>query len=288
MMRLIHDELAIMRVKPDAGVPNYLAGQYTSMGLGFWERRAEGCQEEALEPGQLSKVIKRAYSISSPILGTDGQLLRRDEETFLEFYIALVRTASKRPPALTPRLFLLRDGDRLFVADKITGRYTLESVKPDDMVLLLATGTGEAPHNKMILDLARAGHRGRIASVVCVRYERDLAYLETHQRLQQMLPNYLYVTLTTREARNRNNKVYIQDLIRTDQLEERIGQPLDPSRTHAFLCGNPQMIGVPKRGAKEGEWVYPQPQGAIELLVARGFQMDRPRHPGNIHFEEYW
>lgn len=287
-MICIHDELAILRVRPDAGVPRYLAGQYTSLGLGYWEPRAEGCQEEQLEPGQHAKLIKRAYSISSPIVGDDGELLQNRDEDFLEFYIALVRNAVRRPPALTPRLFLLKDGDRLYVADKITGKYTLEATKPTDTIVMMATGTGEAPHNKMLLELVRAEHQGLVVSVVCVRYERDLAYRGVHMQLERRLPKYKYITLTTREAWNRDNKMYIQDLIRRGRLEELLGRPLDPAATHVFLCGNPQMIGVPKKGEHEGQWIYPQPTGVVELLEARGFRVDHPKLPGNIHFEQYW
>ena len=45
------------------------------------------------------------------------------------------------------------------------------------------------------------------------------------------------------------------------------------------------MIGLPE-GDGEDEW--PEPQGVVELLVERGFKLDRRNDPGNIHFEEYW
>jgi ferredoxin--NADP+ reductase len=286
-MRRVHDELMIFRVRPDLPIPPHKAGQYTSIGLGYWEPRVEGCQPEPLEPGQLTKVVKRAYSLSSPVLGDDGELLRREDEDFLEFYVVLVRTAEKRPPALTPRLFALDGGSRLFVHEKITGHYTLDRVQPDQTVICLATGTGEAPHNTFVLELLRRGHHGVIASIVCVRYRQDLAYLAVHELLQSRVPNYRFIALTTREAENLENKIYIQDLITSGQLEQRLGRPLDPAATHVFLCGNPKMIGVPLKGP-DGKFTYPQPTGMVELLEARGFKADRPRDPGNIHWEEYW
>ena len=286
-VRRHNEELAVVRIRPDFPVPSHRAGQYTSVGAGYWEPRVPGCQPEELLPGQLTKVVKRAYSISCPVLGDDGELLREADEDSLEFYIVLVRDAARRPPALTPRLFAMHKGSRLFISEKITGNYTLDRIKPDDAVILMATGTGEAPHNKMVLELLRQGHRGVIASVVCVRYQNDLGYLDTHQKLAARVPNYRYITLTTREEQNVQNKLYIQDLVRSGQLEERIGRPLDPAATHVFLCGNPKMIGVPKK-EPDGRIVYPQPTGVVELLEARGFKVERPREPGNIHFEEYW
>jgi ferredoxin--NADP+ reductase len=285
--RRIHDELAVMRVQPDSPFAPYKAGQYTTIGAGNWEPRMPGCQPELLEPGQLTKVVKRAYSISSSVLRDDGQLLRPEDENYLEFYIVLVRDAEKRPPALTPRLFAMQEGSRLFVSEKIAGTYTLDHVRPEDSVIFMATGTGEAPHNKMLLQLLRAGHRELIASIVCVRLRNDLGYFDIHKSITDSVPNYRYIWLTTREQENLANKLYIQDLIKSGELDRRLGRPLDPARTHAFLCGNPKMIGVPERGP-DGLLHYPEPTGAVQLLEERGFKCDRPREPGNIHFEKYW
>ncbi len=285
-LRLVHEELMVMQVRPDFEISTHKAGQYTVLGLGYWEPRCDECQEEQLKENQLTKVVKRAYSLSCPILGSDGHLLRPEDEDFLEFYVALVRQAEK-PPALTPRVFLLKEGDRIHVGKKITGRYTLDGIQPDQTLIFMSTGTGEAPHNKMLLELLRGGYRGALASIVCVRYQQDLAYRETHHQLVKMFPNYRYIELTTREPWNKDNKVYIQDLVGSGKLEEEIEQPLDPTGTHVYLCGNPQMIGVPKKN-KDGGFSYPQPAGAIEILISRGFQVDRPGNPGNIHFEEYW
>jgi ferredoxin--NADP+ reductase len=47
------------------------------------------------------------------------------------------------------------------------------------------------------------------------------------------------------------------------------------------------MIGVPERGPA-GTVQYPSPTGVVEMLEQRGFKCDRPREPGNIHFEKYW
>jgi ferredoxin--NADP+ reductase len=285
--RYIQEELAVIRVRPDSPIPLYKAGQYTTIGAGYWEPRVPGCQPEELDPSQLTKVVKRAYSIASSVLRDDHELLRPEDENYLEFYIVLVRDAERRPPALTPRLFAMKEGSRLFVSEKITGTYTLDRVRPDDTVLFMATGTGEAPHNKMLLELARASHQAPIASIVCVRFRGDLGYFDIHQQLVARLPNYRYIWLTTREQENLQNKLYIQDLIRTGELERRLGQPIDPAHAHAFLCGNPKMIGVPEK-QQDGTLRYPQPTGVVELLEHRGFKCDRPREPGNIHFEKYW
>jgi ferredoxin--NADP+ reductase len=287
----VHSDLLILRVRPDNPLQVHKPGQYTALGLGYWEPRFPGSAEEVLQPADLSKLARRSYSISCSVLDDDGQLLDRSKVDWLEFYIVLVRESEKTlPPALTPRLFLLQEGERLFMGEKITGHFTLDPVQPDDTVLFLGTGTGEAPHNYMLWELLRRGHRGRILSACCVRYRKDLGYLPIQEELMRRYPHYLYLPLTTREAESKDHKVYIQDLITSGQLEERLGQALDPKRTHVYLCGNPKMIGVPEKNRATGERIFPQPPGVIEILEKRGFQTDQPSQKlkGNIHYEEYW
>jgi ferredoxin--NADP+ reductase len=289
-LRKPHSDLMILRVRPDFDVPSHKPGQYSTLGMGQWEPRAPDCQDETPKPGDDKKLIRRAYSLSCSVLDERGILLDLASTGWLEFYIVLVRESDQGPPALTPRLFTLQEGDRLFLGEKIAGHYTLDPVKPGDTVLFLSTGTGEAPHNYMLWELLRRGHTGKVLAACCVRYRRDLAYLPVHEELMRRHPNYSYLSLTTREALNVAHKVYIQDLITSGQLEERLGQQLDPATTHVFLCGNPKMIGVPAVDKASGAKVYPQPQGVVEILERRRFQIDQPslKLKGNIHFEEYW
>jgi ferredoxin--NADP+ reductase len=293
-VRHVHEELMVLRVRPDVGVPEYLAGQYTTLGLGFWEPRAPDTQDEPLSDAELRKVVKRAYSISFPILDRAGKLLRRADCDFLEFYVVLVRESPGTPPALTPRLFRVAPDDRLLVGPKITGHYTLGPVIQGQDIVFLATGTGEAPHNAMVAELLDRRHTGRILNAVCVRRRTDLGYLDVHLALERHFPNYRYLPLTTREPSNIDRtradyvgKQYLQGLIESGRLETELGHALDPARTHVFLCGNPAMIGIPHT-EEDGSHVYPQPTGVIEILERRGFHADERGRPGNIHFEKYW
>lgn len=286
----LHSDLMVLRVKPDYPRPDYLTGQYCTLGLGYCEPRVEGCQAETLSEDDLTKLVRRSYSISNSIESSPGVLRDMSQDDWIEFYIVLVReNLDGRVPALTPRLFALKEGDRLAIGEKITGHFTLEPVGPEDNVIFLGTGTGEAPHNSMLWDLLRRGHKGRILSACCVRYKKDLGYLATHEALMTRHANYKYLGLTTREA-GMTKKVYIQDLISSGELEEHLGAALDPAKTHVFLCGNPKMIGVPSYDKTTGTATYPEPTGVIELLEKRGFVADAKARKvkGNVHFEEYW
>ena len=187
-IRWANSDLMAVRIRPDFPLPNHKPGQYSTLGLGAWEPRVEGCQPETISPADERKLIRRAYSISCPILDDNGALLDRDRIDWLEFYIVLVRETDHNPPALTPRLFNLKEGDRLFLGEKITGHFTLDPVKPADSVVFLSTGTGEAPHNYMLWDLLRRGHQGPILAACCVRYRRDLGYLALHEELMRRFP----------------------------------------------------------------------------------------------------
>jgi len=285
-----HSDLMVIRVRPDKKPIEHKSGQYTLLGLGNWEPRFPGTTEENLPETERSKLVRRSYSISASVLDNNGQLADNSKEPWVEFYIVLVReTASGKAPALTPRLFMLKEGDRLFCGEKITGAYTLDLVKPTDSVIFLGTGTGEAPHNYMLQQLLNRKHEGKIVSGSCVRLKKDFGYLSMHEELMRRYPQYLYLPLATREPENAGKKVYIQDLIRSGELESKLGSKLDPASTHVFLCGNPAMIGVPEKNRETGEYSYPKPEGVIEVLEQKGFKADKGHHDrGNIHFEEYW
>ncbi|MEQ9407437.1 MAG: ferredoxin--NADP reductase [Fuerstiella sp.] len=290
-IRLLHDDLMILRVEPDDGIPPFEAGQYTTLGLLPEEPRIGEASPAGAAGGRM---IRRAYSISSPMLDDAGELTSHDRFGFLEFYITLVRKPSDEPPSLTPRIFAMQAGHRIFMGHRPKGTYTLQPVQPDDHVIFAATGTGEAPHNTMLSDLLIGGHRGRIASLVCVRKQQDLGYLDTHRCLEQRFSNYRYVPLTTREPENTDanhpgfvGRRYLQDVFSADNLAETLGWLPSAGDTHVFLCGSPAMIGLPEKGP-DGNDVFPEPRGMIETLMARGFRPDHPRDPGNIHFETYW
>ena len=280
-----HSDLWVLRVRPDHGDTSHLPGQYASLGLGYWEDRVDDAEDPALDD-KWEKLIRRSYSISSRIFDEHGYLADDTGGVELEFYIVLVPPTDDNIPALTPRLALKRPGDKIYLGPKVAGRYTLGSViDPAATVVFLATGTGEAPHNAMVVELLRKGHVGPIVSAVSVRQWADLGYQNKHRSLEERYRNFHYLPMPTREPDV--PKRYLQDAIRNDELRERFGVELDPASTHVFLCGNPAMIGLPEESS-DGVLRFPEPTGVVELLTERGFTLDRRKEPGNIHYEEYW
>lgn len=286
-IRAHNPDLWVIRVQPDEPIEPFKAGQYTTLGLGYWEPRADTASEDfETDPDLFEKMAWRSYSVSSSIVNDDGTLVDPPTDE-VEFYIVQVPPGTEEIPALTPRIFLKDVGDRIYMSRKLTGRYTLDGVRPTDNVVFLSTGTGEAPQNAMTAELLRQGHTGHIATVVCVRYKRDLAYTAQHDLVEERFPNYRYVSLTTREPDNEGEKVYIQDMITSGRLELGLEAPLDPANTHVFLCGNPRMIGPPTYD-DEGNLTFPEELGVCQLLNERGFKIDHRKDRGNVHYEEYW
>ena len=290
----VHSDLRILRVRPDEHSTGFEPGQYTTLGLGNWEPRVTGVDEEALSDDEQRKLLRRAYSFSCPMLNDSGALLPPSECDFLEFYVVLVRHGEINPPGLTPRLFNLDEGDRLHTGTKSTGHYTLHNFDPTHDLLFVGTGTGEAPHTAMIAELLHCGHRGHIVCVTCVRQRQDLGYQATFEHLEQQFDNLRYLALTTREPENLDpstpgyvGKRYIQDYLESGDLERDAGFQLNPETGRVYLCGNPAMIGVPKPETARTTR-YPVPKGMIEILESRGFQADEKKRPGNIHYEKYW
>lgn len=282
--------LIILRVKYDHEKPTIAPGQFVSLGLGNWEPRVD--RIVSANPDEPPKLIRRAYSVSCPLL-EEGRITGVNDSEFLEFCIRLVDRHSDRSPMLTPRLFLLRTGDRISAGEKPHGTYTLKPAAETDTLLLLATGTGEAPHTTMIAELLSRGHRGRIVCATCVRYHDDLAYLAAHRQLESRFSNYRYVSLTTREATNTDRsridfkgKQYLQSWIESEEFRSEFGD-LTPETTQVYLCGSPAMIGLPTRDS-DGSELFPEPVGMVEILSNAGFRLDTPRNPGNIHVEKYW
>lgn len=279
-----HSDLWVLRVKPDQGDTSYVPGQYASLGLGFWEERIDNAPDPDAEE-RWDKLIRRSYSISSRMFDEHGYLTDDNGLDQLEFYIVLVPPTEDNTPALTPRLALKKVGDRIYLGPKVAGRYTLKPVvDPRSEIVFFSTGTGEAPHNGMVVELLRKGHTGPIISAVTVRESKDLGYEAKHRELESRYSNYHYLPMPTREPGV--PKRYLQDLIRDDHFSQKLGVTLSPDTTHVFLCGNPAMIGIPEE--EDGDVKFPEPVGVVQLLSERGFTVDRRNAPGNIHFEEYW
>jgi ferredoxin--NADP+ reductase len=255
---VINPLLLVMRVQPDSKVFDFKPGQFAVLGLlGSEKRVPEASSEDS--PAELEKLIRRAYSIASCSM----------EKHYLEFYITLVTSGQ-----LTPRLFALPYGGRLFVGPKPSGGFTLDRVVPGKAVFLIATGTGLAPYISMLRTLLIQDTQRRYIVLHGARHSWDLGYRGELESLARLRPNLTYIPSITRPDEDphfRGQTGRIQNLLEQGVAEQLSAVPLDPTQADVFLCGNPDMI-----------------QNVKALLALRGFTPDHGKEIGTLHEEEYW
>jgi ferredoxin--NADP+ reductase len=252
--------LAIIRVVPDGWeLPEFVPGQFAVLGLPAEAPRLPGADPED-PPPKPGTLIRRSYSIASS---------SRQKE-YLEFYLALVRSG-----ALTPRLFALQPGEKLWLGRKFSGLFTLQSVPPEAHLVLVATGTGLAPYMSMLRTHLAEDSQRRTAVIHGARHSWDLGYRQELLALQWQFPHLTYIPVISRPQEEREpwqgEGGYVQDVWQRGVVAAHWGFAPHPAHTHVFLCGNPSMV-----------------ESMLQLLQGQGFAEHTPRQPGQVHTEKYW
>jgi ferredoxin--NADP+ reductase len=252
--------LMVIRVAPDDWeLPEFKAGQFAVLGLSPEAPRCDLADpdEEEHKPGAL---IRRAYSIASSSVARE----------YLELYVTLVRSG-----ALTPRLFALEPGDRLWLGPKITGRFTLDDAPDDADLVLVATGTGLAPYMSMLRTMLPESGERQIAVFLGARHSWDLGYQAELMTIARQNPSFTYRSIISRPAEEPvpwgGPAGYVQDLWQGDHLEHTWGSRPQPDSTRIFLCGNPAMI-----------------EDMVAILAEEGYREHSRKEPGHVFVERYW
>ncbi len=253
--------LTVLRVAPDDWeFAEFEPGQFSVLGLPASARRCVNSDLDEEPPKDPHKILKRAYSVAS------SSVFRE----YLEFYIVLVPSG-----ALTPRLFALAPGDRLWLGRKFSGLFTLDQVPNDQHVVLVSTGTGLAPYISMVRSKLTCGGPRRFAILHGARHSWDLGYRSELETLDRMCSNFSYLPSISRPAEEpvswNGESGYIQDIWKRRPLEEEWGFPPTPADTHVFVCGNPEMI-----------------ETMVRILDVEGFREHSKQTPGQVHVERYW
>jgi len=254
----IHPGLIVLRVCPDDPLFEFNPGQFAVLGLPGSAVRVADAEPEVPAPEE-DKLIRRAYSIASACV----------ERRYVEFYLTLITSG-----ALTPRLFALEHGSRVFLGPKASGVFTLDRTPPGKAIVFIATGTGLAPYVSMLRSVLAHETERKFVVLHGACYSWDLGYRGELESLARLRPNFTYLPSITRPEQDphfRGRVGRIQAILEQGALEQDAGIELDPQQVDFFLCGNPEMIKV-----------------VVGLLEAKGFNRSKGKVPGNIHVEEYW
>ena len=253
---LITPDIMTLRVDTDEPRDEFSAGQYTVVGLYGGEERSPNSTPE-VEPADPEKLLQRPYSIAS----ATSQLQQ------FEFYISQVKSGQ-----LTPRLFNLNPGDRLFVSKRIVGVFTLADTPENQDIVMIATGTGMAPYISFLRSYLIARPESKMAVIQGAAKQWDLGYYSELSFLENTFKNLFYIpTLTEADETWSGHQLWIEEILENNILKNEAGIEIDSKKTHFFLCGNPKMV------ENVSEWLY-----------KRGYTKHSRKEPGALHIEEFW
>ncbi len=255
----LNPELAIFRVALESGQTlDFTPGQYTT--LGVLPPPDPDAQPPKRPKVGRARLLRRAYSIASPPGDPRGT----------EFYLVVVPEGR-----LTPNLWSLRQGDRLFMDEACKGTFTLDNVPAKKTLVSIATGTGLAPFVSMLETYRNTDRWDRFVVIHGTRLAADLGYRDRLEHIAHQDPTVIYLPACTREPAQSNwnglrGRVHV--ILEPDMFQSLTDRPLTPDTAHVFLCGNPDMIDQ-----------------CEAQLTQRGFTTrDRNNPDGNIHLERYW
>ncbi|MBE2188605.1 MAG: ferredoxin--NADP reductase [Desulfobulbaceae bacterium] len=252
---LLTPDLLVLRLSTDEPRKQFKAGQYTTIGLLSQEQRSPN-SVMPLESMASDILIKRPYSIASANYDT----------TEFEFYISQVKSGQ-----LTPRLFNLSLGRRMWIDDKILGVFTLDNVPDNCNIVMIATGTGLAPYMSFLRSHLASHLNTKLAVIHGAGYPWDLGYFSELTLIQNTFKNFFYFPTLLRADQNWTGLTgYIEKHLEDEILPNKAGIEIDPSKTHFFLCGNPKMV-----------------ESVSAYLNKHNYIKHCKDNQGSLHIEEY-
>lgn len=222
-----------------APIEPFIAGQFTQIAL-----QING------------KLVFRPYSFSNA-----------SSDHTLEFYYSVLPNGE-----FTPKLLQLQSGDRISIARKAAGRFTLDTIADARDLWLLATGTGLG----VFLSLLRSDELWkRFSNVVLghsVRVGAELTHLDIISKItNEQGPRFHYIPIVTRELSPGTFNQRLPLLLQSHTLEQVVGLTIAPEHTHVMLCGNPLMV-----------------KDVMQVLAEKNLVLNHANKTGHITIESYW
>ena len=158
------------------------------------------------------------------------------------------------------------------VAPGIAGFLVMSEVPEAENLWLVATGAGLAPFLSILRTEAPWERFRRVVLVHATRTADEQVYGDLLAAIAGARgERFRRVAFVSRERAPGALAGRIPAAIGDGRLERAAGTELSAARSHAMLCGNPQMV-----------------TDVTAALAARGMRKHRRRAPGHITVETYW
>ncbi len=233
----------------------------------LWMFRVQTGGEFKFVPGQFASlgVEKDGHRIERPY-----SIVSAPSEDEVEFFFELVPEG-----ALTPLLHKLQVGDELLMRKIPKGKFSLDLSNGKRHHLLISTVTGVAPFVSYVRTLSKEWREGRFDGshqlylLNGASRPWEFGYKEELMEFDKQLPFFKYVPTVSRPW---DHSDWPGEIGRADDILRKYADhwDLDPSNTHAYLCGHPDMIenskailkrrGFTDKGAVKEEvyWIPPK------------------------------
>lgn len=268
-VELLKEDLAIIRLVPETGMPEYKTGQFLTIGVPIPSEK---------------KVVRRAYSIAS----------HPENRDYFEFVIRWVR--KPLPGRVTTELFYASVGDVVSLGDPTGAALQISQKLPDGSddnrrIICVGGGTGLAPFIAFAKHFHDTNDKREVIVLHGASYVDELSYkrlltdleMESEARGRDKW-NFRYRAAISRPKeffnRSWNGHVgRVESFFKPDKktglspVEEMVGEPITPQNTIIYICGYQGTI-----------------DGVIDSVGSKGFITEHEKDAdGNysIKYESY-
>jgi len=267
-MQLLKEDLVVLRLVPNDGMPKYITGQFLTIGLPI--------------PSE-QKIVRRAYSIAS----------HAENRDYFEFVIRWVR--KPLPGRVTTELFYANVGDEVYLGDPTGNALLIDDKLPNGQpdnrrIVCVGGGTGLAPFIAFAKHLHDTGDKREIIVFHGASYVDELSYKELLTDLENESRergkdqwNFKYRAAISRpqEWFNRSWSGQIgrvETFLRPREngispLEELIGDKITKENTIFYVCGWQGTI-----------------DGVMDFLTPKGFATEHDKRSDGsfeVKYESY-